>query len=54
MPNIRQTLWKNYGFKDNPFDTAALSLYSTTNLPLKDAFVHPAYLVHQPPRKTGS
>ncbi len=36
---LTQNLWERYGFRDNPFDTRALSLSPGSLLPVADAFV---------------
>lgn len=39
LPQLGQRLWKKYGLRANPFDTAPLSLTSETSLPIADAIV---------------
>lgn len=39
MKTLVQSLWRNYGFRDNPFDTSALCNYQDSILPIKDAFI---------------
>lgn len=36
---LTQNLWERYGFRDNPFDTRALSLSPGSLLSVADAFV---------------
>lgn len=37
--DLTQNLWERFGFRDNPYDTRALSLSSDALLPIEEAFI---------------
>ncbi len=39
MNLLEQNFWSKYGFKNNPYDTNALTLYSDALLPISEAYV---------------
>lgn len=39
MNQLDQNFWNKYGFKNNPYDTTALTLYADSLLPIAKAFV---------------
>lgn len=39
MAELRQNFWPKYGFRNNPYDTNALTIYSDAVLPIQKAYV---------------
>jgi len=39
LMDLTQNLWERFGFRDNPYDTRALSLSSDSLLPIEEAYV---------------
>ena len=38
-PELTQNLWERYGFRDNPFDTRALSMTPDSKLSVSQAYI---------------